>query len=289
MTEEQPPVENPQNAEPAPAEPAARQAGTGASLAGRFGRFLLRLLVVLVLGAALGAGLYYGAIRLYRDAIEPLRTLDSRLEDIQLEIERQATLQADQATGLRERMADLEGRAALLTEQVSELEASLTVQREDLDALQARQAELGSMQSTLDGLQADLETLDGRLQAVEEQIAAEQLPAQQMTRSLQVLQAMTIMTRARLSLTQLNLGLAQADLGAASDILAILVAAAPEGLDAETAPSPQLLEARVHLDAALANVLARPAVAEDELEIAWKLLVELTGASTEASAGTGGQ
>jgi len=289
MTEEKPPVENPQNVESAPAEPTTKQTPAGAGLAGRFGRFLLRSLVVLVLGAALGAGLYFGAIRLYRDAIEPLRTLDSRLEDIQLEIERQATLQAEQTTELRDRMAGLEGRAALLTEQVSELEASLTVQREDLDALQARQGELDSMQSTLDSLQADLGALDDRLQAVEDQVAAEQLPAQQMTRSLQLLQAMTIMTRARLSLTQVNLGLAQADLGAASDILAILVEAAPEGTDAEAAPFPQLLEARVHLDAALANVLARPAVAEDELEIAWKLLVELTNATVDTSAETGGQ
>ena len=251
---------------------------TEPSLAGRIGRVLLRLLVVVILGAALGTGLFYGAIRLYRDAVEPLRTLDTSLADLQLQIDQLQASQGQQTTEMRDRMTTLEGTMAGLKEQVSELEARLGILQQDQSALETRVEDLGQIESRLDEFSADQESLAMRMQAVEDMVAGEELPAQRIEQSLQLLRAMTIMTRARLSLNQLNLGLAQSDLGAASDILAILVGTSDGEAEGAAPVDPQLVEASDHLQAALTSVLSRPAVAEDELEIAWKLLVELTSA-----------
>ncbi|MFN2147583.1 MAG: hypothetical protein ACK2T2_04270 [Anaerolineales bacterium] len=259
---------------------------SGPNLAGRIGRFLLRLLVVVVLGAALGAGLFYGAIRLYRDAIEPLRTLDTRLADLQLQIDRLQETQGEQTADMRDRLTTLEGRMAALNEQVSELEARAGILQEDQNALETRVEDLKPIEAQLDAVAADQETLAMRMQGVEDMVASEELPAQRVARDLQLLRAMTVMTRARLSLSQLNLGLAQADLGAANDILAILVGTGT-GVAEGTAPADsRLVEASDHINAALTSVLSRPAVAEDELEIAWKLLIELT-APVEPATETG--
>jgi TolA-binding protein len=259
---------------------------SGPSLAGRIGRFLLRLLVVVVLGAALGAGLFYGAIRLYRDAIEPLRTLDTRLADLQLQIDRLQETQGEQTADMRDRLTTLEGRMAALNEQVSELEARAGILQEDQNALETRVEDLKPIEAQLDAVAADQETLAMRMQGVEDMVASEELPAQRVARDLQLLRAMTVMTRARLSLSQLNLGLAQADLGAANDILAILVRTGTGVAEGTTPADSRLVEASDHLNAALTSVLSRPAVAEDELEIAWKLLIELT-APVEPATETG--
>jgi hypothetical protein len=281
MTEEKKPEEGQLEGTPVEESPASTPADTPRpTLAGRIGRVLLRLLVVLVLGAAVGGGLYYGTLRLYRDAIEPLRTIDSRFEDLELQIDRLASDQEQSATQARTRLAELEGHAAVINEQLSELEAKAGLQREDLGRLAARMDDVDQLQEELDKLIADQEALSTRMQDVEDMVAGQELPAQQVARNLQLLRAMTIMTRARLSLSELNLGLAQSDLGAASDILAILVGDQPEG--DEFAPvEPELIEASDHLQAALKEVLSRPAVADEELEIAWKLLVELTSSSLE--------
>jgi len=261
----------------------------GPDLAGRIGRFLLRLLVVLVLGAALGAGLYYGGIRLYQDAIEPLRTLDSRLADMQLQLDGQEADQQDQMTELWDRLAALEGRAAALTEQVSELDARAGILQEDLGILEVQASEIGQLRASLDDLVAQQETLNMGLQGLEDRIASEDLPAQRVERSLQLLRVMTIMTRARLSLNELNLGLAQADLAAAGEILAILVAGG-SGEAEEIAPvEAELVQASDHLAAALNSVLSRPAVAGEELEIAWKLLVELTSPDLQSPSDAGAE
>jgi hypothetical protein len=281
MTEEKKPEQGQLEEAPVEESPAAAAVSRARpTLAGRIGRVLLRLLVVLVLGAAVGAGLYYGTLRLYRDAIEPLRTIDSRFEDLQLQIDRLASDQEQSATRARERLAELEGRTAAINEQLSELEAKAGIQREDLSGLASRLEDVDQLQEQLDKLLAEQDVLNTRMQDVEDMVVGQELPAQRVARNLQLLRAMTIMTRARLSLRELNLGLAQSDLGAASDILTILVGDQTEG-DESTPVQPELIEASNHLQAALNEVLSRPAVAEEELEIAWKLLVELTSSSLQ--------
>ena len=128
---------------------------TEPSLAGRIGRVLLRLLVVVILGAALGTGLFYGAIRLYRDAVEPLRTLDTSLADLQLQIDQLQASQGQQTTEMRDRMTTLEGTMAGLKEQVSELEARLGILQQDQSALETRVEDLGQIESRLDEFSAD--------------------------------------------------------------------------------------------------------------------------------------
>ena len=225
MTEQNQPPESVPETKPEESSPtAAFGNGPGPGLAGRIGRVLLRLLVAFILGAALGAGIYYGAIKLYRDAIEPLRTLDTRLEDLQLQLDHQAANQQEQMGELRTRLTELEGRAAAITEQLSELEAQVGVQQDDMGALQSQVGDLTQLERRLNALVDDQESLTSRMQELEDLIAGGDLPAERITRNLELLRAMTIMTRARVSLNDLNLGLAQADLGAANDILAILAA-----------------------------------------------------------------
>ena len=76
------------------------------SFLGRLGKafarlvgFCLRLLFTLVLGAALGVGIFYGAIFLYRQYIEPVQVHEIRLDVMdarrQQEIERSAQRMED--------------------------------------------------------------------------------------------------------------------------------------------------------------------------------------------------
>ena len=144
-----------------------------------------------------------------------------------------------------------------------------------LDAAQTAQAQ--QAQSISD--------LDGKVQKIEEQIAArtqslaalEQaqsaLQAQndatdaEVERQINLMKSMELLSRARLFMYQSNYGLARIDVQTARDLLAKVQPTAPADF------TDDLAEVIYRLDLTLANLPTFPVAASDDLDIAWQILL----------------
>jgi chromosome segregation ATPase len=220
------------------AEPTARSdEQPQPALLARVTKVLLRLAFVVLLGAALGAGAYFGVTLTVRQLVEPTRENSARI----------AALEAQ--------LPQAESRLDEQQESVAELQ----VQLEDL------QAQLGNQGLGQDQLASQLGTLNGQLADLTERIE-DNSQAQELRGDLQLTRAMLSLVRARLWLVENNLGLAIAEVERARELL--------QPLAAEQPGESNLQAAIERLDFALIELNTRPLVAADDIEIAWKLLVE---------------
>jgi chromosome segregation ATPase len=240
-------------------------------------RFVVRLLLVLLLAVLLGAGVYFGLPALYRRYVQPIETNLARLDDAQARQE-----QTDQQ--LRQRLDDLQRRLEALELQNDTQKQSLDEIQTSLSGLektaQSAQDEnlltrLGEVESALQAANANLDQLRNDLAGVNQAQAQNSLLVQDLARKaetgsleteLQLLKAMELLTRSRLSLVENNAGEAEQDVRAARQLLADLGGEVPE-YQVEALSS---IIAR--LDQALTDLPARPVLAADNLEIAWQLL-----------------
>jgi len=207
------------------------------ALLARVSKVLLRLALVVLLGVALGAGAYFGVTLAIRQLGEPTRQNSARI----------AALEAQ--------LPEAVSRLAEQQESVAELQ----VQLEDL------QTRLGDQGRGQDQLGAQLTTLADQLEDLTKQIE-ENTQAQQLRGDLQLTQVMLSLVRAQLWLVENNLGLAIAEVERARELLQPLAAEQPAGSNLQAAIE--------RLDFALIELNTRPLVAADDIEIAWKLLVE---------------
>ncbi len=220
------------------AEPTARSdEQPQPALLARVTKVLLRLAFVVLLGAALGAGAYFGVTLTVRQLVEPTRQNSAQI----------AALEAQ--------LPQAESRLDEQQESVAELQ----VQLEDL------QAQLGDQGLGQDQLASQLGTLNGQLADLTERIE-DNSQAQELRGDLQLTRAMLSLVRARLWLVENNLGLAIAEVERARELL--------QSLAAEKPGESNLQAAIERLDFALIELNTRPLVAADDIEIAWKLLVE---------------
>ena len=121
----------------------------------------------------------------------------------------------------------------------------------------------------LEAITADLDETIGRVELLEVTLSEVEFPAAEFGRQVRMISAMTMITKARLWLIQDNLGQAAEEISAARELLANSV------VDINVVDE-ELVQIIERLDLALADVRTTPIVAADELEIAWKLLVEAT-------------
>lgn len=220
------------------AEPtAASDAQAHPRLLARVSKVLLRLALVVILGVALGAGAYFGVTFALRQLSEPTRQNSARI------------------AALETQLPEAESRLAEQQELVAELQSQL----EDL------QAQLGDQGRGQDQLASQLTTLADQLDDLTKRIQDDS-QTQELRGDLQLTRAMVSLVRARLWLVENNLGLAIAEVERARELLQPLAAEQPgEG---------NLQAAIERLDFALIELNTRPLVAADDIEIAWKLLVE---------------
>lgn len=210
---------------------------------GRFFRFLLRLIFLLIALAIIGLALYILLPELYQHYVRPVEQntaevrelrswqeqTEQELADLQTRLESLETLQNQHAGSLAE-----------LDQRMSDIETEITARRESLAALERLQSEL------------------------EEQ---NQAVSAELERQINLLKGMELLSRARLSMYQSNFGLARQDVQIARDILATLQPDAPESLAEE-------LEAvLLRLDLTLSNLPNFPVAASDDLDIAWQILL----------------
>jgi chromosome segregation ATPase len=230
--------------------------------------WVIRLLVVIIFGIGVGAGVYYGIPALYRGIIEPTRRNTQHIADLEEAIAQMQDASRKQLEGSDDRLADVEGKLAQQAEEMATLQAEMATLEEEQSDLATEINVLGRLADQVESLAIEFEETVARVDGVEMILETSGVPAQQLEYRLQLIRSMTILTRARLWLVQDNLGTAAEDI---EDARAVLLDALRDAMveDVET------LEPIVRrLDLALDDIRVSPSVAADELEIAWKLLSE---------------
>jgi SMC interacting uncharacterized protein involved in chromosome segregation len=242
------------------------------SLIMRVIRWVFRMLAVVLLGIALGAGIYYGVRRIYRDTIEPLQTLDQRMMEMEATVSELNAALRDERNSTARQISELQGRIAAqaediasLSAQTSRIEIQIEGQGEALEAV-------AELRAGLEQAKKELDSTGEQLQELQATVDAGELPAEQVRANLQLMRVMNLMTRARLWIEQDNFGLASEDIRAALELIQPLAA---DEISDDESPS-QLQQIADQLTLALDAVRTDPVLTEEELEIAWKLLLEAT-------------
>jgi chromosome segregation ATPase len=270
----------------------------------------VRLLFALIFGIAIGAGIYFGATLLYGQYLTLTQDYEARisaLENQQSETEQivsdrladfQTRLETLEILGdtQKESLADLEGRIdsheEFLSYQATVVMGQQVTQEGIQDTILALQTQIGvlesdlaAVQTALTGFDEDLTALETTVESYDESIAAvneivasggARLTALQ--HQMVFLQAMELLTRARLNLVQGNVSLAQNDINTASALLSqLLPELPPYQVD-------YVNETILRLEATLEALPAAPLTASDQLESAWQMLS--AGLPSEAEAQT---
>jgi chaperonin cofactor prefoldin len=253
--------------------------------AANFFKILLRLVFVLVIGIALGVGVYFGIPLLYNRFILPVQEntikitnlealheqdknqLTQRLDDLQTRLEALAT-QNDQD---KETIAELRAQVA---EAQSASEVLQKAQETYLDRLDTLQNSLDKVTATLEamdkkvaGLVDDFNRQQGDIQTMQEVLTGQDTPVAALRRELQMVKAMELLTRSRMFLLNKDIGLAQADIQTARDLLLEVQL----GVQPFQAGTIQDIVNRLNL--AITNLAVVPGLADQDLEVAWQLLV----------------
>jgi hypothetical protein len=219
-------------------------------------KVFLRLLVAIMVGLAIGLGLYFGGVTLYRIAVGPGPSYEQQLQDYQEEV---AQLRLD----LAER--DLENN-----DQQSELERLINDGADEI----AAQSEAIDEQMTV--LAVELTVITDRLDTLEVSLSEVGQPVDEMQGQLQLIRAMTLLSRAQFWLSEDNLGQASEDVTSAR-VMIFALAEKWRGEEKFGDSVTVLDEIVSRLDIALEDIRTQPSIAEDEIEIAWKLLIVVTG------------
>ncbi len=155
-----------------------------------------------------------------------------------------------------DRLAELEAALAEQGESLATAQAQLEAASIDQDkAMEATTDQIGTVRRALSDL---TDQVDAALSDLGE-------PEQDLRQDLMINRAMLHLVRARLGLLENNVGLAAEEAGRARDLL---VETDPEG------ELKSVQDAIARIDLALEAMKSTPFVAGDDLEIAWKLLVE---------------
>ncbi|HEY44748.1 MAG TPA: hypothetical protein G4O11_12265 [Anaerolineae bacterium] len=235
-------------------------------------RFILRFLFVVVFGIVLGTALYVGVPALYRSTIEPMRANTQRIQELQETLSTGLSTNERQVEQVGERLVEVEGRLAEQGETTAALQAELDGFGEVLEEQASTISKFKLMSVQLEAIADDLDETMDRVELLEVALSEVEFPADQFGRQVRMITAMTMITKARLWLIQDNLGQAAEEISAARELLAEFLV----NLTSNDVVDDVLVEIIERLDLALEDVRTTPIVAADELEIAWKLLVEET-------------
>ena len=211
---------------------------SGSSSPRRGGRVLgtlLRLIFVVVIGALVGLGLYFGVPHLYRSLVLPVRenttriaVLEDRLEGQQERAsENQRALQ-DRITGLETSLAQLQGAVATQGRDQQELreEAQGLDQRvDDLRLeLESQDGEMAELDATVQALSSDLGAMIGDVdERLERQVEEAEGRMEGLEMEVTALHARNTLLQTAQSLAQVRLLLLEDNHGAARDTLDLAI------------------------------------------------------------------
>lgn len=238
---------------------------------GRVLGVLLRIVFVIVIGVILALGIYLGVPKIYRDWFLPIRENSARIAALEEGLKAIQENQDRRLDQFGDRMAALEGKLASQVELLSELEANLGMLVEEGATQDEQIADLAALEGQIEDLEADLQETGQDLESLHEEMEDIGVPSEQLSRQLQLIRVMELVNRGRLWLVQGNFGLAAQQIETAVESLQVLV----ERAEAEDLRS-DLMAINEHLLSAQERLRVSPVVADNELEIAWRLLLEST-------------
>ena len=210
---------------------------------GRFFRFLWRLFLLLLFLGLLSIALYLAVPWLYQTFIRPIEQNTAQVRDLHSRQEQ-----------TEQELADLQTKLETIEGVQNEHDGSLT----DLnDRMEEIESEITARTESL----AAIERLQSELEEQNQEVSAE------LERQINLLKAMELLSRARLSMYQSNFGLAKQDVEIARDLLATIQPDAPQKLET------QLDAVIMRLDLTLSNLPDFPVAASDDLDIAWQILL----------------
>ncbi len=210
---------------------------------GRFFRFLLRLVLLLIVLSLLGIALYILIPELYQRYIRPLERNTADVQELRSRLEES-----------EQQLADLQTR----------LETNETVQNEDEQSLNDLDERLSDIETEINARTESLTALEEMQAETQEKNEA---ASAELQREIEVLKAMELLSRARLFMYQSNFGLAQQDIKIARDVLSEVQPDAPD------ARAEELDIVILRLDMTLSNLPDFPVAASDDLDIAWQILL----------------
>ena len=203
-----------------------------------WGKVLWRVLVALLILAALFALVYFGVPWFKEKILTPLQNNTQRVSELTSQQASDVQSLSTEITALQERVATLEARA-------DSIEQSIQAHTEALNNLEAMQT---SLQTALDAHKAEITA--------------------QVAEQLTLTRAIELLSRSRLYMSQSNFGLAKADAVSARELLYGLLST----ISADQAGALRTVISR--LDLALTNIEAYPTIAVYDLDMAWRLLVD---------------
>lgn len=159
--------------------------------------WLVRLLLVILIGAFLGAGLYFGVPALLQAAVEPVQENRARIEQLEEELERRDREQRRERVEISDDVAELQGLVTQLVERVAEVEARADSVDQELDVLEEQGDELAALADDLDALERDIEALQGELRHLEAAQREPQEQLDQLRQQVQRLRALHLIRAAR--------------------------------------------------------------------------------------------
>ncbi len=216
---------------------------SGAKSLWAFMVFLFKLVIFLLVLAAISTGVYFGWPIVYNQYILPVQN------------------NTTQVTILNSRQQASQEQLGVLQTQIPAIVTSQAKQDAALTAISPHMEALSSSIETHTRAIAELENKQANLQIGNNTIKAES------NRQIELLKSMELLSRARLFLYQSNFGLAKQDVQAAHDLLAKLG-------DSSAEPSNKSLEEVVQrLDLTLSRLPEFPVAASDDLDIAWQILL----------------
>jgi len=207
---------------------------------------------------------------LYRDFIAPVQENQQHIAQIEDDIASAGEMVDTKMAQIGDRLVELEGRLAVQAEDLAALEALVESLRDDQSKQEDEVARLEVLPEGLSDLEVTVLEMAAKLEAIEADLAEIGIPANRLQYQLHLVRVMTLLTRARVSLVQDNLGLASEDIQAASEMISAMV---ERGTETEIEILTPILN---RLEMAYNDIRISPVIAADELEIAWKLLVEAT-------------
>ncbi|MCJ7566444.1 MAG: hypothetical protein MUO58_02760, partial [Anaerolineales bacterium] len=177
-------------------------------------------------------------------------------------------------------MLDIQDEVAQLRLELAARDLEIDEQRSELESLvndgaDTITAQFEAINEQMTVLEAELAAGTDRLYTLEMTLSEAGHPVDEMQGQIQLIRAMTLLARAQLWLSEDNLGQASEDVDSAR---AMIAAQAEKWRgEAENEDRIKLLdEVEDRLDIALEDIRSQPSIAEDEIEIAWKLLIVLT-------------
>ncbi len=245
---------------------------------------LLRAVLLLVILVIFGLFLYWSLPRIYNNFILPVQQHGAQIEDLQTQQDYLTAQLVEQNTALSERIQTLETQNDLNRQTIADLKAEIAHLNDELQKANTAQETSASHILTLrqyvETLDKNLQALEPRLNDLEQQIAAQQegltllsdyllsqeAPLLTLYREVELVKAMQLLTRSRISLELGNTGLARQDVQAAYDLLAGL---RPIVFGDQVSALEDILN---RLELTLNDFTTAPSLVPNDLENAWQLL-----------------